>query len=286
MVRRKSTRPRGAACSLRPRRRRKRRASGPRASRAASYSRSVYTAKGVRRASRSTAWRRASTPGASLLRYRRSSAARAGGWGWRRPAGAPPPAAAADLAAAEAAGALAPAAFAAGSCGFLRRRARRRAAVGRSVGPGALRARLDRRSLLATAAAGRGAEAVVGAGAARVAGRPGAHAEEAGEHFVERGTVGLVLDKRCRQRFAHADAVGEAGRRDRAHRVERLGHRHRHLGRTQLADETQQFAARAAHGEHLAGPQRARLEPPWSSGFFGHFASSAGRSNREGRGDK
>ena len=93
----------------------------------------------------------------------------------------------------------------------------------------------------------------MGAGAARVAGRPGAHAEEAGEDFVERGAVGLVLDKRCRQRFAHTEAVGEAGRRDRAHRVERLGHRHRHLGRTQLADETQQFAAWAAHREHLAG---------------------------------
>ena len=63
----------------------------------------------------------------------------------------------------------------------------------------------------------------MGAGAARFAGRPGARAEEAREHFVERGAVGFVFDQRRGQRLPHARAVGEAGRRDRAHRVERFG---------------------------------------------------------------
>jgi hypothetical protein len=95
--------------------------------------------------------------------------------------------------------------------------------VGRHVGPGALGARLGRRSLFSAPAACGDGEAAMGAGAARFACGPGARAEEAGEQVVKRGAVGFILNQRGGQRLAHAPAVGEAGRRHRAHRVERFG---------------------------------------------------------------
>jgi hypothetical protein len=67
------------------------------------------------------------------------------------------------------------------------------------------------------------------------------------ERLVEDGAVGLVLDQRGRQRFAHATALIKANCGKRAHCINRFRYRNPDAGAAQIGDKGERVIAESGH---------------------------------------